>query len=201
MTASVPRKKCLPIGRRAEMGDKRSTKNPPAEAAEASDRQSFIEWKREHVLWKLLQRRPFVFDELETKLIQGGINAAVAGVAAGRSSSAVDLLMYCEAFLRAGLAPPEPANAWLVERLEQMASSDSPWGLPLLSRGRGQKGADEWPYQFVVASYYDQLLQRGEKHEVAWRETRDFMGFMVDGLTEAKIKHYWRKFRRTRPDK
>lgn len=197
----MPRKKCLPIGNSTEMDSKRPTKKPPAEAGEVRDRQSFIEWKREHDIWKLLQRRPFVFDELETKLIQGRIDAAVAGVAAGRSSSAVDLLMFCEAFLRAGLAPPEPANAWLISRLEHVESGDSPWGVPLLSRERGQKGADDWPDQFVVASYYDQLLQRGEKHEVAWRETRDFMGLIADGLTEGKIKHYWRKFRRAQADK
>ena len=175
------------------MSGKRPPKDAPANAG-ADPRESFVQWKREHPSWKLMQRDPFVFDEVETQLIQGGIDAAVAGISAGRSSSAVDLLMFCEAFLRAGMAPPEPARSWLVGRLESIASNDSPWGHPLLLRARGQKGADEWADQLVVASYYGQLRERGEKHEVAWRKTRDDLGRLIDGLTEDRIKHFWRKF-------
>lgn len=176
------------------MTAKRPPKKTPAEAG-AERMQSFIEWRRDHPIWELLSRRPFELSDDETSLVLGRIDAAMAGVRRGWSSSAIDLLMISEAYLRAGYAPPEPLCSWLADRLRDTASHDVPWGIPLLRRSKGQKSADRWVEELVVGSFYGNRRESGEKHEVAWRETQEFLGFLFGDLTEDKIKNYWRKHR------
>lgn len=174
------------------MTAKRPPKKAPAKAG-AERSQTFIEWKRDNGVWNLLQRRPLELGEVEQKLIDGAIAAGLHGVTRGRSSSALDLLMIAEGYLRAGAVMPEPLRVWLADRLEELSSHDVPFGVPMIRRKRGEKSADEWAEQYVIAAFYNQLLERGEKHEVAWRETVAALEFLHGSLTESKIENYWRK--------
>lgn len=146
-------------------------------------------------------RRPPKFSDEEWKFINEQIDWCLHGVKEGRSTQATGLIQICAAFLRAGEAPPEAARAWLTECLESLASNESPWGVPFITRKRGQKNADDWMINLIVASYYDQLRSKGEKAEVAWRLTKEDLSFLAPDLTKDKIENYSRKLRKENPSK
>lgn len=173
------------------MAAKKPTTKPAAKKA-AGATPSFLEWKRDHPRWTLLARQPFEFNEIEQQLIDGMIAAAMVGVERGRSNSAFDLLMIADAYLRAGLAPPAPVNTWLADRLQAVAANELPWDVPLLKRRPGQKNADAWTEQYVVAAYYDRLQKDGTKQEAAKAQTVQDIGFLVEGLTGDMVHNYWR---------
>lgn len=139
------------------------------------------------------QRRPFELDAKEQKLADTLASDAVRRVEMGMTIGATHLAVFAAVFLRAGLAPPEPVRIWLVNRLQEIACTESPWKIPLFKRKRGQKNADGYFDQIVIASYYDQQIKKGDKHEVAWRKTRDLLNFLVPGLTGDAIRGHWRK--------
>ena len=192
----------------ATMSAKKPAKKAPAKAvaAKRAADKSKPELSRmpEHV-WRafldeeadlfkdLDQRRPFELDAKERKFTDTLADDAVRRVEMGMTMGAKHLAVFAAVFLRAGVAPPEPVRIWLVNRLQEIACSESPWKLPLFKRKRGQKNADGYFDQIVIASMYDQQIKKGEKHEVAWRKTRDTLNFLVPGLTGDAIRGHWRK--------
>ena len=178
------------------MSDKKPVKDAPAKAG--ATRQSFAEWfmeENEPFYAMIATREPLVLDEVEQKFLDGSVSSGLRGLDAGRTPQTQGALMLCAAFLSRGKAPPPEMSMWLSTRLQAIAKGDSPWGKPLVSRKAGQKNADDWQDQYVVAAYYDHLRKKGEKHEVAWRQTKGLAAILTDDvMTEDKIKNYWRKY-------
>ena len=189
MAAKKPTKKAL-----AEAGAA-----APADSKSRAGDESFLEWKiNAPFLDNQLERRPFEFSEDEWKFLRSHAASWMDGLEKGRSIHAIEVLRLCSGFLRAGYAPPDPVGTWLAQRLDAIAAEDSPWGVPLLKRGKNSKSADNWHIEIVVASYYNRLLENGVKQEAARLETVEALHLLAEDLTPDKVHNYWRKNYRVR---
>lgn len=115
----------------------------------------------------------------------------VEAIGRGESDSASALLQVCARCLRSGRPIPTAAAEYLAGCLEEIERAPLPWGVPLMRRRRGQKGAAERQRDREIAMEYWVLTDvQGIKGTAAALELAQRFGVTTD-----QVAHAWKNNR------
>lgn len=135
--------------------------------------------------------KPADLGDRSTFMLEVLAESWVDAIGRGETDSAKALLQVCAAHLRNGQPIPTAAAEYLAACLEDIERAPQPWGVPLMRRKRGQKGADARMRDREIAMEYWVLTDvQGIKGTAAELDLAQRYG-----VTSNQVRHAWKNNR------